>query len=70
MSSQECRRQYQIRLTCPHGDHEKWIVASGLTLQEVTTRVWDFKCPNHGDQRIIPFQAESKRESSFFDVSA
>lgn len=53
------RKDYAIRLKCPHGDEDHWVVLQSReeTLPQILSTPWDFECSLHGVQREIPIEA-------------
>ncbi|HYL63994.1 MAG TPA: PilZ domain-containing protein [Candidatus Methylomirabilis sp.] len=53
-------QNYSIRLRCPYGDMDSWIILENRseTLEEVLGSQWDFECDAHGVQREIPMEAK------------
>ncbi len=54
---------YAVRLKCPYGDEDKWVVLRDRdeTIQQILGTSWDFECPLHGVQREIPIEANEAR---------
>jgi hypothetical protein len=55
-------KSYAVRLRCPYGDDESWIVLENRseTLEEILKTRWDFECQLHGVQREFPVEAAEK----------
>ena len=53
------RKDYVIRLKCPSGDEDKWVLLRHReeTLEQILNTPWDFECPLHGVLREIPVEA-------------
>ncbi len=52
-------KDYVIRLKCPSGDEDKWVLLRHReeTLEQILNTPWDFECPLHGVLREIPVEA-------------
>lgn len=55
-------KNYAVRLRCPYGDTETWVVLENQTetLEEILRTAWDFECEAHGVQREFPLEATEK----------
>ena len=58
-------KDFVIRLKCPYGDEETWVVLQGReeSLNQVLVSRWDFECSVHGAQREIPLEGSEKLTS-------
>ena len=54
-------QNYSIRLRCPYGDMDAWIVFEDRneSLEEVLGAAWTFECETHGVQKEIPMEAKA-----------
>ena len=52
------RRDYAIRMKCPHGGEDQWVLLRGReeSSQQIQSTLWDFPCPIHGMQRELPLE--------------
>jgi len=52
------RKDYAVRMKCPHGGEDQWVLLRGReeTSQEIQGTLWDFPCPIHGLQRELPLE--------------
>jgi len=52
------RRDYAVRMKCPHGGEDQWVLLRGReeTSQQIQSTLWDFPCPIHGHQRELPLE--------------
>ena len=52
------RRDYAVRMNCPHGGEDQWVLLRGReeTSQQIQSTLWDFPCPIHGMQRELPLE--------------
>ena len=55
-------KNYAVRLRCPYGDNESWIILENRdeTLEQILRTSWDFECEAHGVQREFPMEASAK----------
>lgn len=55
-------KNYAVRLRCPYGDDESWIVLDDRSesLEQILQTPWDFACELHGAQREFPLEATEK----------
>ena len=55
---------YAVRLRCPYGDDESWVVLENRSegLEEILKTPWDFECQIHGPQREFPIEATEQGE--------
>jgi hypothetical protein len=55
-------QNYAVRLRCPYGDEESWVVLEKReeTLEQILKTHWDFECSVHGVQRELPLEANHK----------
>lgn len=56
-------RDYYIQFVCPDCFRSKWVLKRNLalTLEEVLSRPWGFRCPVHGTLRNKPLQASERK---------
>lgn len=59
-------KNYAVRLRCPYGDNESWIILENRdeTLDQVLHTAWDFECEAHGVQHEFPMEATEKTSPS------
>lgn len=55
-------KNYAVRLRCPYGDDESWVVLDNRSesLEQILVTPWDFECELHGAQREFPIEATEK----------
>ena len=55
-------KNYAVRLRCPYGDDESWIMLDNRSesLEQILQTPWDFACELHGAQREFPLEAAEK----------
>ena len=59
-------RNYAIRLRCPHGDHDEWVILENReeSLENILHLPWDFECQLHGVLREMPIEAREEGAAS------
>ena len=62
MGKADMPKNYAVRLRCPYGDHDAWVILEkrNEALEQVLRASWDFECPTHGVQREIPLEVSEK----------
>jgi hypothetical protein len=62
MPKTSATQNYAVRLRCPHGDEDTWIVLEKReeTLEQILKTPLDFECAVHGVQRQLPLEANGK----------
>jgi hypothetical protein len=55
-------KNYAIRLCCPHGDHDEWVILENReeSLETILHLTWDFECQLHGVLREMPIEAREE----------
>lgn len=55
-------KNYAVRLRCPYGDDESWVILDNRSesLEQILLTPWDFECALHGAQREFPIEATEK----------
>jgi len=55
-------KNYAIRLRCPHGDHDEWVILENReeSLENILHLPWDFECQLHGVLREMPIEAREE----------
>ena len=55
-------KNYAIRLRCPHGDHDEWVILENReeSLENILHMPWDFECQLHGVLREMPIEAREE----------
>jgi hypothetical protein len=55
-------KNYAIRLRCPHGDHDEWMILEDReeSLENILHMLWDFECQLHGVLREMPIEAREE----------
>jgi hypothetical protein len=55
-------KNYAIRLRCPHGDHDEWVILENReeSLETILHLPWDFECQLHGVLREMPIEAREE----------
>ena len=55
-------KNYAVRLRCPYGDDESWVILDNRdeSLDQILATPWDFECELHGAQREFPIAATEK----------
>ena len=55
-------KNYAVRLRCPYGDDESWVILDNRSesLEQILVTPWDFECELHGAQREFPIEATEK----------
>lgn len=63
-------KNYAVRLRCPYGDDESWVVLENRSeaLEEILKSPWDFECQIHGAQREFPIEATEQGATEQGDV--
>lgn len=58
----EATQDYAVRVRCPHGDEDVWVIAEKRTesVEEIFRIPFDFECPLHGVQRELPIEVQEK----------
>lgn len=60
------RKDYAVRMKCPHGGEDQWVLLRGRkeTSQQIQSTLWDFPCSIHGLQRELPLEVRETLEWS------
>ena len=55
-------KNFAIRLRCPHGDHDEWVILEDReeSLETILHLPWDFECQLHGVLREMPIEAREE----------
>ncbi len=55
-------KNFAIRLRCPHGDHDEWVILENReeSLETILHLPWDFECQLHGVLREMPIEAREE----------
>lgn len=55
-------KNYAIRLRCPHGDHDEWVILENReeSLENILHLPWDFECQLHGVLKEMPIEAREE----------
>lgn len=61
-------KNYAIRLRCPHGDHDEWVILENReeSLENILHLPWDFECQLHGVLKEMPIEAREEGTATGF----